>query len=148
MVVHLAREPERRAALAADPSLVAPAVEELLRFETPVTMVIRVLKQDCEMGGVQLHTGDHAILLIGAGNCDPDEFERAESADFGRESNRHLAFGGGPHRCLGSHLARLELRVAIEEFHRRIPDYRIAPDAEVNLSPAIRQAASLPIVWG
>jgi cytochrome P450 len=148
MVVHLAREPERRAALAADPSLVAPAVEELLRFETPVTMVIRVLKQDCEIGGVQLHTGDHAILLLGAGNCDPDEFARAESADFARESNRHLAFGGGPHRCLGSHLARLELRVAIEELHRRIPDYRIAPDAEVNLSPAIRQAASLPIVWG
>jgi cytochrome P450 len=148
MVVHLAREPERRAALAADPALVAPAVEELLRYETPVTMVIRVLKQDCEIGGVQLHAGDHATLLLGAGNCDPDEFAEAELADFAREANRHLAFGGGPHRCLGSHLARLELRVAIEELHRRIPDYRIAPGAEVNLSPAIRQAASLPLVWG
>jgi cytochrome P450 len=148
MVLHLAREPERRAALAADPSLVAPAVEELLRYETPVTMVIRVLKQDCEIGGVQLHAGDHATLLIGAGNCDPNEFAEAEMADFAREANRHLAFGGGPHRCLGSHLARLELRVAIEELHRRIPDYRIAPGAEVNLSPAIRQAGSLPLVWG
>jgi cytochrome P450 len=97
---------------------------------------------------VQLQAGDHATLLIGAGNCDPSEFAEAELADFAREANRHLAFGGGPHRCLGSHLARLELRVAIEELHRRIPDYRIAPGAEVNLSPAIRQAASLPLVWG
>ena len=111
-------------------------------------MVIRVLKQDCEIGGVQVHEGDHAILLIGAGNCDPDEFDAAEVADFAREANRHLAFGGGPHRCLGSHLARLELRVALEELHRRIPDYRIAPGAEVSLSSAIRQAASLPLVWG
>jgi cytochrome P450 len=147
MVVHLARDEERRKALAADASLVAPAVEELLRYETPVTMVIRVVKQDCEIGGVQVHEGDHAILLIGAGNCDPDEFDAAEVADFAREANRHLAFGGGPHRCLGSHLARLELRVAIEELHRRIPDYRIPPDAEVTLSSAIRQAASLPLVW-
>jgi cytochrome P450 len=147
MVVHLARDPERRAALAADPSLVAPAVEELLRFETPVTMVIRVLKQDCELGGVQLRTGDHAVLLIGAGNSDPAEFDEAEAADFAREANRHLAFGGGPHRCLGSHLARLELRVAIEELHRRIPDYRIPDGAEVSISSAIRQAASLPLVW-
>jgi cytochrome P450 len=148
MVLHLARDPERRASLAADPSLVAPAVEELLRYETPVAMVIRILKQDYEIGGVQLRAGDHATLLIGAGNADPDEFGDAELADFARESNRHLAFGGGPHRCLGSHLARLELRVALEELHRRIPDYRLAPDATVDLSPAIRQAASLPLVWG
>jgi cytochrome P450 len=148
MVVHLARAPELRAAIAADLSLVAPAVEELLRYETPVTMVPRILKQEFELGGVQLRAGDHAILLIGAGNCDPEEFDEAEGTDIARESNRHLAFGGGPHRCLGSHLARLELRVALEELHRRIPDYRIAPDAEVHFSPAIRQAASLPLVWG
>ena len=148
MVLHLAREPHLRDALVADPSLVAPAVEELLRFETPVTMVIRIIKEDCELGGVQLRAGDHVNLLIGAGNSDPTEFDHAEDADFAREGNRHLAFGGGPHRCLGSHLARLELRVALEELHRRIPDYRIAPGAEVSLSPAIRQAASLPLVWG
>jgi len=148
MVLHLAREPQRRDALAADLELVSPAVEELLRFETPVTMIIRIVKQDCEIGGVQLSAGDHAMLLIGAGNADPDEFDDPEAPDFAREANRHLAFGGGAHRCLGSHLARLELRVALEELHRRIPDYRLADGAEVNLSPAIRQAASLPLVWG
>jgi len=148
MIVHLANEPELRDAIVADPSLVPAAVEELLRFETPVTMVIRVLKQDCELGGVQLRAGDHASLLIGAGNADPDEFEHAEDTDFARVGNRHLAFGAGPHRCLGSHLARLELRIALEELHRRIPDYQVAPGARVDLSPAIRQATSLPLVWG
>ena len=148
MVLHLAREPELRDRLASDPALVAPAVEELLRYETPVTMVVRIIKQDCELGGVTLRAGDHVNLLIGASNCDPAEFDHAEDTDFAREGNRHLAFGGGPHRCLGSHLARLELRVALEELHRRIPDYRIAPGADVALSPAIRQATSLPLVWG
>lgn len=147
MVLHLAREPEKRRALVEDPTLIAPAVEELLRHETPVTMVIRMVKQDCEIGGVQLRAGDHAVLLIGAGNADPSEFDAPELVDFRRQANRHLAFGGGPHRCLGSHLARLELRVALEELHRRIPDYRIPDDADVRLESAIRQATSLPLVW-
>jgi cytochrome P450 len=147
MVLHLAREPERRRALVDDPSVVPAVVEELLRFETPVTMVPRVLKQDCELGGMQLHEGDHAVLLIGAGNADPNEFDEPESPDFAREANRHLAFGGGPHRCLGSHLARLELRVALVVLHRRIPDYRVANGADITMSPAIRQAYGLPLVW-
>ena len=66
---------------------------------------------------------------------------------FDREANRHLAFGGGPHRCLGSHLARLELQVALEEFHRRIPEYAIADGAEIHFSPGIRQAERLPITF-
>ena len=147
MVLHLAREPEQRRAIVDDPSIVPAVVEELLRYETPVTMVIRIVKQDVELGGVQLRAGDHATLLIGASNVDPDQFLEPEVPDFARETNRHLAFGGGPHRCLGSHLARLELRVAIEELHRRIPDYRIADGAEVSVSPAIRQASRLPLVW-
>ncbi len=147
MVLHLAREPERRRAIVDDPSIVPAVVEELLRYETPVTMVIRVVKQDCEVGGVQLHAGDHVTLLIGASNLDPAQFADPELADFAREANRHLAFGGGPHRCLGSHLARLELRVAIEELHRRIPDYRVADGTEISISPAIRQAYGLPLVW-
>jgi cytochrome P450 len=148
MILHLARDRERQRAIVDDPSMVNAVVEELLRYETPVTMIVRVLKQDCELGGVQLHAGDHATLLLGAGNADPDEFRDPETADFVREANRHLAFGGGPHRCLGSHLARLELRVALEELHRRIPDYRIPDDTDVVLSSAIRQASTLPLVWG
>lgn len=147
MVLHLAREPERRRQIVDDPTVVPSVVEELLRYETPVAMVVRVVKQDCEIGGVQLHAGDGVNLLIGASNVDPSQFDDPETADFAREANRHLAFGGGPHRCLGSHLARLELRVSIEELHRRIPDYRVAEGAQVSMSPAIRQAYGLPIVW-
>ena len=140
MIVYLARHPERRQALVDNPSIVSGAIEEMLRYETPVMMVPRVVAQDTEIGGVEIRAGDGATLLIGAANCDAREFDHASEALFDREANRHLAFGGGPHRCLGSHLARLELRVAIEEFHRRIPEYSLAPDAQIDFSPGIRQA--------
>jgi cytochrome P450 len=67
--------------------------------------------------------------------------------DYDRDANRHLAFGGGHHLCIGAHLARLEVRVALEEFHRRIPDYRIADGAEIHFSGGIRQADHVPLVW-
>ena len=123
MIVFLAQHPERRGAVIADGTLVPGAVEELLRHQTPVMMVPRIVAQDFEMGGVQMQAGDGATLLIGAANCDRSEFDDASDVIFDREANRHLAFGGGAHRCLGSHLARLELTVALEEFHRRVPDY-------------------------
>jgi cytochrome P450 len=145
MIVYLARYPERRQALLADGSLVPGAVEELLRHQTPVMMVPRKIAQDCEMGGVQMKAGDGATLLIGAANADIDEFEDASEVRFDRESNRHLAFGGGAHRCLGSHLARLELTVALEEFHRRVTDYELAPGTEISFSPGIRQAENLQL---
>ncbi len=146
-IVHLARDDEQRRKLATDLTLSQSAVEELLRYETPVMMVVRVLAQDCELSGVQFKAGDHATLLIGAADMDADEFPDAQVADFERSPNRHLAFGAGPHRCLGSHLARLELRVALEEWHRRIPEYRIADGTEIVYSPGIRQADHLPLVW-
>ena len=147
MVAYLARHPEERARLVADPSLVDGTVEELLRHETPVMMVVRVVKEDAEVGGVDVKVGDGCVVLIGAANGDDREFEAPDVVDFERAANRHLAFGAGPHRCLGSHFARLELRVAIEEFHRRIPEYRIAEGAEVHYSTGIRQADHLPLVW-
>lgn len=147
MVAYLAQHPERRHALIADPTLVDKAVEELLRTETPVQVVPRVIAQDFELRGQQLKAGDHAVLVIGAADTDPDEFEAAGDVTFDRPTNRHLAFGGGPHRCLGSHLARMELRVALDEFHRRIPDYVLASDAVVHYSPGIRQADHLPLVF-
>jgi cytochrome P450 len=143
MIVFLAQHPERRRALVADGSLVAGAVEELLRHQTPVMMVPRIVAQDYEIGGVQLQAGDGATLLIGAANCDRAEFEDATDVRFDRESNRHLAFGGGAHRCLGSHLARLELTVALEEFHRRVPDYELVIGTPISFSPGIRQAENL-----
>jgi cytochrome P450 len=147
MIVYLARHPDRRRAIVEDPSLIANAVEELLRHETPVMMVPRMVLQDHEIGGVQCRAGDSATLLIGAGNVDAAEFDAAHEVRFDRDRNRHIAFGGGPHRCLGSHLARLELRVALEQFHTRIPDYSIAAGAEIKFSPGIRQADNLPLTF-
>jgi cytochrome P450 len=143
MIVYLAQHPERRQALLADGALVPGAVEELLRHQTPVMMVPRKIVQDFEMGGVQLKAGDGATLLIGAANADREEFEDASDVRFDRETNRHLAFGGGAHRCLGSHLARLELTVALEEFHRRVTDYELTPGTPISFSPGIRQAENL-----
>jgi cytochrome P450 len=86
-------------------------------------------------------------LLLGASNIDDGEFGNADEVDFGRERNRHLAFGAGAHRCLGSHLARMEVRVAMEEWHRRIPDYEIAAGEVPRYSPGIREVQHLPLVW-
>jgi cytochrome P450 len=145
-IVYLARHPERRRQLG-DDAVLAGAVEELLRAESPVMVVPRVVKQDCTIGGVDVKAGDHATLCLGAANGDDAEFDDAHDVDFERRQNRHLAFGGGPHRCLGSHLARMELRVALQEFHKRIPDYELAPGVEIHYSPGIRQADRLPLVF-
>ncbi len=146
-LVYLANHPDARRRLVEDPALTAGAVEELLRWETPVMMIVRVIKADHVLAGVEMHSGDHAVILLGAANL-ADEFTDPHTVDFARESNRHLSFGAGPHRCLGSHLARLELRVALEGWHRRIPDYQIAAGAEIQCSAGIRQAERLPLVWG
>ena len=86
------------------------------------------------------------MALLGAANVDEAEFSEAGSPVWDREANRHLAFGGGIHRCLGSHLARLELRVALREWHRRIPDYCIKPGVELNYTAGIRTIDSFPML--
>jgi cytochrome P450 len=147
MVTYLAQHPDRRRAVVDDPDLMEPVIEELLRHQTPVMMLPRIIAQDYELGGVQMTAGDSAILMIGAANCDRSEFDDATEVVLDREANRHLAFGGGPHRCLGSHLARMELKVALQEFHKRIPEYEIAEGTEIHFSPGIRQADRLPLVF-
>jgi cytochrome P450 len=146
-IAYLAANPEQRRRLVDEPALIPNAVEELLRWETPVTGVPRVVKRAVTVGGVELREGELVTLLLGASNVDAGEFPDAMRVDFDRERNRHLAFGGGPHRCLGSHLARMELRVALEEWHRRIPDYAIEPGATPRYSPGIREVLHLPLVW-
>jgi cytochrome P450 len=146
-IAYLAGNPEQRRRLVDDPSRIEGAVEELLRWETPVTAVPRLLKQDVTVGGVELEKGTLVTLLIGASNTDDEEFGNADTVDFDRERNRHLAFGAGAHRCLGSHLARMELRVAMEEWHRRIPDYAIKSGETPTYSPGIREVQFLPLVW-
>jgi cytochrome P450 len=129
----LASRPDLQEALAADPSIVPRAVEELLRAHAIVNAARTATRDTTIAGGVEVREGDRILLATSLATRDPDEFVAPTTIDFGREANRHLAFGAGPHRCLGSHLARVELRVALEEFHRRIPRYRLDPTAPVHI---------------
>ena len=147
MVAYLARHPDRRQALVDDPTLVPKAVEELLRQQTPVMLLPRVVREPVTLGGVELQAGEPAVLVIGAANSDERVFAGADEVDFGRDNGRHVAFGVGHHFCLGAHLARLELRVALEELHRRIPDYRLRNGADIHFTAGIRQATGLEIEW-
>jgi len=144
---YLAQHPEARRSLVEDPSLIPGAVEELGRWEGVVPGSARVCIQDTEIRGVPIRKGTPVHVLISAANLDPAEFPDPDRVDFRREGNRHLAFGGGIHRCLGSHLARLELRVALDEWHRRIPDYEIAPGAAPSYVTGLRSVDRLPLVF-
>ena len=146
-IAYLAANPEQRRALVKKPGQIEGAVEELLRWETPVTVVPRVVKQDVTVGGMEIKQGELVTLLLGASNIDDEEFGNGDVVDFARERNRHLAFGAGAHRCLGSHLARMELRIAMEEWHKRIPEYEIKPGETPTYSPGIREVQFLPLVW-
>ncbi|HKF92474.1 MAG TPA: cytochrome P450 [Acidimicrobiia bacterium] len=147
MVSYLAQHPEQRQRLVDDPSQIPGAVEELLRWETPVPGVPRVVAEDVELGGEHLEPGERVTVLLGSANIDEHGFPEPENVDFERPANRHLAFGGGVHRCLGSHLARLELRVALEQLHERIPDYSIKPGEEPQYTMGIRAVEHLPLVF-
>jgi cytochrome P450 len=143
---HLAEHPEDRRRLVDDPDLIGPAVEELLRWETPVMGAARVATRDAAVAGLQVCAGEQVMVLLGAANLDDRETPDAGVLRWDREVNRHLAFGGGVHRCLGSHLARVELRVALREWHRRIPDYRVRPGVLLDYTPGIRALDSFPMV--
>jgi cytochrome P450 len=147
MVSYLASHPEQRQRLVDDPALVPSAVEELLRWETPVPGVPRVLTDEVELSGERLQPGERVTVLLGSANIDENEFPEPDNVDFERPANRHLAFGGGVHRCLGSHLARLELRVALEALHERIPDYTIKAGEKPTYSMGIRAVEYLPLVF-
>ena len=145
MFAFLAAHPEHRRQLVENPDIIPNAIEELLRWETPVMMVSRVAVQDTELAGCPVHQGDHAIVVIGSANTDEAEFLDAHEVRFDREVNRHIAFGGGIHRCLGSHLARLELRVALREWHKRIPDYEVEADQTLVYTTGIRSIEHFPL---
>jgi cytochrome P450 len=146
-ISYLAENPENRRRIVEDEAAIPNAIEELLRWETPVMGVPRVVKQTVTLHGFEIKEGETVMLMIGAANVDDSAFPHGDRVDFDRERNRHLAFGSGPHRCLGSHLARLELVTAMEEWHRRIPDYAIKAGETPRYSPGIREVQYLPIVW-
>lgn len=145
---YLAQHPEQRRRLIDDPSIIPAAVEELLRWETPVMLVSRVAMEDTELGGCPIGSGQQVSLLIGSADTDDAEFGDGDEVRFDRDPNRHFAFGGGIHRCLGSHLARQELRVALREWHTRIPDYSIKPGHELGYTSGVRSIDHFPMVLG
>jgi cytochrome P450 len=148
MFSFLARHPDHRRQIVEDPSLIPAAVEELLRFETPVIGVPRKAVVDTQLGGCPVKAGQQVTVLLGSGNTDDVEFGDGDAVRFDRDPNRHMAFGGGIHRCLGSHLARQELRVAIREWHKRYPDYHVKPGASLEYTTGIRSIDDFPMVLG
>jgi cytochrome P450 len=142
MIAYLVANPQRRRELVEDPSLIPAAIEELLRFLTPVMVIPRAAARDVAMQGVDIRAGDGVTLVLGSANVDDAAFGDPD-VDFRREPNKHVAFGGGHHLCLGAHLARLELRVVLEELHARIPDYWFPDGFEPHFSTGIRQADPL-----
>jgi cytochrome P450 len=145
---HLAGNPADRQRLAAEPGLLPTAMEEFLRAYAPVTMA-RLVKQDMHWHGVDMKADDWILLSFPAANRDPAQFDRAGEIVIDREVNRHAAFGLGIHRCVGSHLARMELRVALEVWLERIPEFSLADPSAVTWSAGqIRGPRSLPLRIG
>jgi len=142
---HLAKTPADRERLVAEPALLPTAMEEFLRAYAPVTMA-RLVKDDMHWRGVDMKADDWILLSFPAANRDPAQFERAGEVVIDREVNRHAAFGLGIHRCIGSHLARMELRVALEVWLARIPQFSLADPAGVTWSTGqIRGPRALPL---
>ncbi len=145
--LHLAQHPEHRDQLVQHPDLIPQAVEELLRYESLVIGGYTIA-EDFEFHGCPMKKGQRAVVNTVAADRDPREFPDPDTVIFDRTPNRHLAFGAGPHRCVGSHLARLELKVVHEEMHRRVPNYRLEPGGEVTRhGSSVQGIDRLPLVW-
>ena len=147
MLSYLAQHPEHRKQLVEDPSLIQHAVEEMLRWESPVQGVVRITTQDTEIGGCPVAANRVVTVMLGSANTDERAWPDVDSIDFERPENRHIAFGGGAHRCLGSHLARMELRVALEEWHEAVPDYSVKEGVDLLYSQGLRAIENLELVW-
>jgi cytochrome P450 len=140
--------PEIPALLRARPELIGKAVEELLRLDGSFICIGRTARQDAEIDGHQVKAGEHVIVYWAAANRDEAEFTESDAFDLDRPANRHLAFGAGPHRCLGSNLARMNLRVALGEIVRRLGDIRLQPGADVGFHSTYNRAPlSVPITF-
>ncbi|MDT5312377.1 MAG: hypothetical protein QOE74_1397 [Mycobacterium sp.] len=146
MFLHLARNDDDRHRIVAEPAIIPTAVEEFVRAYA-IVIPARKVMQDIEIQGCPMKAGDMVNIPLAAATRDDAAFPDATTVDIARKPNNHIGFGAGPHRCLGSHLARLELRIAMEEWHARIPNYRLAPDAQMLETGAQLGLESLPLVW-
>jgi hypothetical protein len=145
---HLAKTPADRERLVAEPQLLPIAIEEFLRAYSPVTMAREVVKET-SVSGCPIKAGNMVLLSFPAANRDPAMFPEADKVIIDRKENRHAAFGLGIHRCVGSNLARMEMTVAIEEWLKRIPEFRLDPAGEVTWSEGtVRGPRQLPMLFG
>ncbi len=146
-MLHLAQNPKDAKRLVDEPGLIPTAVEELLRAYSPVTMA-RVLNEDYQYNGCPMKANEKVLMNFPAANRDPEKFEDSDSVIIDREKNPHIAFGVGIHRCVGSNLARMEMRVAIEEWLRRIPEFRLEDaDAVTWACGQVRGPRTVPVVF-
>ena len=144
---HLAKTPTDRKRLVAEPELLPTAIEEFLRAYSPVTMAREVMKET-EISGCPVKPGNMVLLSFPAANRDPAVFPDADKVVIDRKENRHAAFGLGIHRCIGSNLARMEMSVAIEQWLKRIPDFRLDPAGQVTWSEGtVRGPRQLPMLF-
>ncbi|MFH5824578.1 cytochrome P450 [Georgenia sp. AZ-5] len=148
MLALLGKNPEARARLVEEPSLIPAAVEESVRMESPVQMIARTAVVDGELAGSSYGPGDKVGLVLGAANHDPHQFENPEEFRLDRGRVRHVGFGHGSHRCLGEHLARLEMAVVAEQVLSRLPDYIFAGRVEHWANTAFnRGVKSMPVTF-
>ena len=144
----LLRHPDQLRRLQQDPTLIRSAVDELLRYDSPVQKVTRIVVGQLEVGGQILSDGEFVSPVLAAGNRDPDYFPDPDRLDLGRANNRHLSFGNGPHFCLGASLARLESEIAISALTRRLPALRLATETITwRPKPAFRGLETLPVAY-
>jgi len=140
-LLYLSENPTQRQRLIDDPGLLPSAIDEFLRYEAPVHAFSRTVTTDVSIGDQKVRAGERVYLLWASANRDPDEFENPDEVVFDRRPNRHLTFGIGAHRCLGAPLARLELKIMLEEILRRIPDFKI--DAA-----KVKHPETVTVIWG
>ncbi len=144
----LLRHPEARASLQADSALAGSAVEELLRYDSPVQFTSRHALADLDIGGCRVRVGESVVAVLGAANRDPAQFPDPDRLDLARAPNRHVAFGGGIHFCLGAPLARTEARIAISALLARLPGLELGPQPPVRRDTVtLRGLASLPVTF-
>ena len=148
MFLRFCSEPEIAVLLRSKPELIPSAVHELLRLEPSFVSVARTAMADAELAGHTVNKGDKVLIHWASANRDQDEFPHPDRFDLGRERNRHLSFGAGPHRCAGSNLARLNLRIALEELLRRLDDIRLHDGADIRYHAGLtRSPLSVPITF-
>lgn len=148
MLLHIAKNPGVQQRLIDDPSLIPKAVEEALRLEPPIQTIARTVSKDVCLHGVELTEGEKVVLAWGSANRDTAIFDRPDEFVVDRARNPHIAFGDGIHRCLGAALARLEMRIVLEEVLRRIPGYRIADESQIEVGGFLaRHVRRLPVEW-